>query len=103
MRDEGLVESAIFRPQSTFDGQDLYPTLFEKAAALACSIINNHPFGDGNKRSGLHAMLVFLELNGVETDFTEDALVELGMGIASDTIEEKEVVGILKKYCRESE
>ncbi|MFC1756307.1 type II toxin-antitoxin system death-on-curing family toxin, partial [Patescibacteria group bacterium] len=89
VRDVGLIESAIFRPQSTFDSNDLYPTVFEKAAALGCSIINNHPFGDGNKRTGLHTMLTFLKINGTKIDLTNDKLYEIGMGIASDVIEEK--------------
>ena len=99
VRDVGLIESAIYRPQTTFDGNDLYPGLFEKAAALGCSIINNHPFGDGNKRSGIHAMLTFLELNGVKINFAFEELVEMTMGIASDRIEEKEVIEILRNTC----
>jgi death on curing protein len=52
IRDEGLMESAITRPYQTFDGVDLYPSFYEKAAAIAESIIINHPFVDGNKRTG---------------------------------------------------
>ena len=52
VRDAGALESAIAQPRITFDGQDLYPTLIEKAAALGFSLINNHPFLDGNKRVG---------------------------------------------------
>src|SRR3989344_5060993 len=63
-----LLESAILRPQTTFGGKDLYDDLYLKSAVLALSIIKNHPFVEGNKRTGLHAALVFLELNGVSTN-----------------------------------
>jgi death-on-curing protein len=53
IRDEGLMESAIARPYQSFGGEDLYPTVFEKAAAIAESIIINHPFIDGNKRTDI--------------------------------------------------
>jgi death-on-curing protein len=62
----GALESALAQPRMTFGGQELYPTLAEKAAALGFSIIKNHPFVDGNKRTGHAAMEVFLVLNGHE-------------------------------------
>jgi death-on-curing protein len=61
-----LLESALAQPRMTFGGDDLYPTLVEKAAALGYSLIKNHPFVDGNKRTGHAAMEVFLVLNGLE-------------------------------------
>jgi death-on-curing protein len=64
VRDLGLLESALGRPQATFDGQELYPDLFAKAAALMDSLVRNHPFIDGNKRAGIGAAAVFLQLNG---------------------------------------
>jgi death-on-curing protein len=66
IRDLGALESALAQPRMTFGGVDLYPTLIEKASALAFSIINNHPFVDGNKRAGHAALEVFLVLNGFE-------------------------------------
>lgn len=68
---EGLLhlpalESALAQPQMTFGGEDLYPTLVDKAAALGYALIMNHPFLDGNKRTGHAAMEVFLVLNGYE-------------------------------------
>jgi death-on-curing protein len=62
----GALESALLQPRMTFGGEDLHPTLAEKAAALAFSIIRNHPFIDGNKRTGHAAMEIFLILNGHE-------------------------------------
>ena len=83
IRDEGLLESALETPFQTFGGADIYPTLLQKAARLGFSIVSNHPFVDGNKRVGVHTMLVFLELNGVEIDCTQDELVEIGLSLAS--------------------
>lgn len=66
VRDLGMLESAVAQPQMTFGGDDLYPTLVEKAAALGFSLTMNHPFVDGNKRTAHAAMEVFLVLNGFE-------------------------------------
>lgn len=64
VRDEGLLESALAQPQQTFGGVELYPSLEEKAARYAFGIVNNHPFADGNKRTGAAVMAVFLRANG---------------------------------------
>jgi death-on-curing protein len=64
VRDVGLLESALARPQATFEGRELYPDLWHKAAALMHSLVKNHPFVDGNKRTALTAAALFLELNG---------------------------------------
>ncbi len=66
IRDLGSLESAIAQPRMTFGGEDLYPSVAEKAAALGYSLIKNHPFVDENKRVGHAAMEVFLVLNGFE-------------------------------------
>jgi death-on-curing protein len=66
IHDMGLLESAIAQPRMTFSGEDLYPRLLEKAAALGFSIIMNHPFVDGNKRTGHAAVETFIILNGIE-------------------------------------
>jgi death-on-curing protein len=62
--DLGFLQSAVARPQATFDGQDLYPDLFSKVAALMESLIGNHAFVDGNKRTAITAAGLFLRLNG---------------------------------------
>ncbi|HUM70888.1 MAG TPA: type II toxin-antitoxin system death-on-curing family toxin, partial [Chloroflexota bacterium] len=64
VRDIGLLESAVARPQATFDGVELYPDLFHKAAALMESLAQNHPFVDGNKRTAITATAMFLRRNG---------------------------------------
>jgi len=64
VRDLGMLESAVAQPRASFRGEDLYPKLADKAAALAFSLIMNHPFTDGNKRTGYGAMMMFLSRNG---------------------------------------
>jgi death-on-curing protein len=64
VRDLSRLESAVKRPQATFDGKELYPDIFLKAAALLDSLVNNHPFMDGNKRIGISAAVLFLQANG---------------------------------------
>lgn len=87
IRDERMLDSAINALFQTFNGFDLYPTLLQKAARLGFSIVSNHPFVDGNKRIGVHAMLVFLLLNGVEIKCTQDELVGTGLSLANGTME----------------
>jgi len=84
VRDLGALESAVAQPRMTFEGRDLYTTLAEKAAALGFSIIQNHPFIDGNKRVGHAAMETFLVLNGYELrasiDESEQVVIEVASG-----------------------
>lgn len=83
IRDNGLLDSAINSPFHTFGGEELYPSIQSKAAKLGYSIIKNHPFLDGNKRIGILAMMVFLEVNGIELKCTDEEIIDLGLGIAS--------------------
>ena len=91
IRDEGLLDSALSAPFQSFGGMELYPSMIRKGARLCCGLIKNHAFFDGNKRIGIYAMLVFLELNGMEIECSEEELIALGLGIASGEIEEKDV------------
>ena len=72
MLDLGALESALAQPRTTFGGVELYPTIVEKASALGFSLIKNHPFVDGNKRTGHAAMETYLILNGFEIDASVD-------------------------------
>jgi death-on-curing protein len=63
VRDVGMLQSAVLRPQTTFEDQDLYPDIFSKSAALMHSLIQNHPFLDGNKRTAIAAAVLFLRIN----------------------------------------
>ena len=81
LRDLGLLESAIYRPQTTFGGNELYPTMFLKAACLMHSLVLNHSFVDGNKRTGTVAALIFLEVNGLTVMVGQEELVEVAMKV----------------------
>ena len=83
LREEALLESALESVYATFGGQELYPSKEEKAARLGFGLIKNHPFVDGNKRIGAHAMLVFLELNGIELNHTSEELSEIILKLAA--------------------
>ena len=82
IRDIGLLEMAVNSPFASFDGEDLYKTLEEKAKQLCISLIKNHPFLDGNKRLGVLSMFVFLDLNGKKLNITNEEIVSLGLEIA---------------------
>lgn len=83
VRDVGLVESALFRPQTTLMGAYAYTTLAEKAAALLHSLCLNHPLADGNKRLAAAASLTFLRINGHRAALSQDELFELVMAVAA--------------------
>ena len=83
VRDEGLLESALEAPFQGFGDTDVYPSLQQKAARLCFGLVRNHPFLDGNKRIGAHAMLVFLALNGIELVYTQKELSDVVLAVAS--------------------
>ena len=86
IRDLGALESAIAQPRMTFGGSDLYPDIVEKAAALCFSLIQNHPFVDGNKRVGHAAMETFLVLNGYEIHASVDDQERAMLAVAAGTL-----------------
>ena len=77
VRDQGLLESALAAPFQTFGGEPVYPSLQAKAAQLGFGLVCNHPFVDGNKRIGAHAMLVFLAVNGIELSYEQQELIDV--------------------------
>lgn len=81
-----MLESALNIPFQTFGGKDLYPSLQQKAARLCFGLVKNHPFVDGNKRIGAHAMLVFLVLNGVELQHSQEELSDIILQAAAGEI-----------------
>lgn len=83
IRDEGLLDSALNAPFQSFDGIDSFPSIQQKAARLGFGLIKNHAFVDGNKRIGTHAMLVFLALNGIDIDYTQEELSDTILSVAS--------------------
>ena len=92
VRDIGLLESALETPFQTFDGKDLYPALIQKAARLGYSLVSNHPFVDGNKRIGIHTMLVFLAVNGVEIECNQKELIDIGLSLADGTMDAEKLL-----------
>ena len=98
IRDHGGLESAIAQPRMTFGGQDLYPTVEEKASAFCFSLIQNHPFVDGNKRVGHAAMEVFLISNGYRIDATVDMQEQIILGVASGEVSREQLVKWLKEH-----
>jgi death on curing protein len=91
LRDEGALDSALGRPQATFDGEDLYATLAEKAAALFHSLISNHPFVDGNKRVAAISAELFLLVNGLELAASDGDLEELVVSSARGELAVEEI------------
>ena len=84
LKDEGMLESVLAAPFQSFDGKDLFPSVYQKAARLGYGLASNHAFVDGNKRIGAHAMLVFLTLNRIQLDYTQEELSDLFLGVAAD-------------------
>lgn len=90
IRDLNAVQSAIAQPRATFGGQDLYPTIADKASALGFSLIQNHSFVDGNKRIGHAAMETFLVLNGFEITAPVNEQEQIILTVASGNMERAE-------------
>lgn len=93
-----LLDSALHRPQSSFMGEDLYPTLFLKAAALMHSILLNHPFIDANKRTATVSMAYFLHVNGYAIEVEQKELVELALKVESKQIDLEQISKWLKMH-----
>ena len=92
MRDLGLLDAAVHRPRATVLGQDAYPDLMSKAAALLHSLAGNHPLVDGNKRLAWLATYVFCAKNGVELDPPDDAAYDLVIAVASGALDDVGVI-----------
>ena len=99
VRDMGLLHSAIARPFQTFGGEDLYPEVFSKAAALAESLIVNHPFVDGNKRTGFTAMVALLLDYGNRLNASQEEAYETIIGISTGAIDFKALKIWLEEHC----
>lgn len=87
IRDEGMLESALASPFQSFGDVDAFPSIQQKAARLCFGLVMNHPFVDGNKRIGAHAMLVFLALNGITLVYQQDEFTDLILSLAAGEIE----------------
>lgn len=100
IRDEGLLESAINTPLQSFEGEDLYPSLIDKACRLAFGLIKNHPFIDGNKRVGTHAMILLLYINGFELSYKDNELIDIILRLSSGEAEEDDLHQWLKGHLK---
>jgi len=102
VRDIGLLEAAVHRPRASVLGQDAYPELLTKAAALLHSLACNHPLVDGNKRLAWLATYVFCAKNDVELDPDDDAAYELVMAVASGALDDVgEIAAVLASFARD--
>ena len=89
LRDEGLLDSALNAPFQVFGDTSAFPSLQQKAARLCYGLVKNHPFIDGNKRIGAHAMLVFLAVNGIELSYEQQELIDVILSVASGETDRK--------------
>jgi len=101
IRDEGLLESALAMPFMTFDEIELYPTLEEKAARLCYGLVKNHPFIDGNKRTGAACMESLLELNGINLFYNdEDELADCILAVAEGKMNDDDLVSWIQSHTK---
>lgn len=97
VRDENLLASAVYTPFQTFMENDLYPSIYDKAAQLCYGIANNHPFTDGNKRTALHSMYVYLIINGFDITATQQDVENMIIDVAAGNMTNTELVQWLQK------
>jgi death-on-curing protein len=98
IRDLGMIQSAIARPQASFGGEDLYPTLFDKAAALFHSLMFNHAFVDGNKRTTISVTARFLAINGFSLEVSQKEFVDFPLRVENNHLELGDIADWLKKH-----
>ncbi len=101
VKDLGLLDSALARPKTTLFGEDAYPTLELKAAAMVHSIIKNHAMVDGNKRTSWFMLSSFLYINGYFIEMTADEGMEFTLGIATDKLSLTEAAAMIRKHMVE--
>lgn len=101
VRDLGLLQSAVARPQAAFDGQDLYPDLFSKAAALLESLVGNHAFLDGNKRTAITSAALFLRVNSYRLNADNQQLEAFVLQCAQSLIPLEQIALWLKRHSEQ--
>ena len=100
IRDIGLLESAIAQPEAIFGGQYLHADIFEMDAAYLYHLVMNHPFVDGNKRVGLEASLIFLEINDENLIADDDKLVDLVLKTTAGQVGKREIAEFFRSHCK---
>jgi death-on-curing protein len=99
IRDVGLLQSAVAMPQASFGGRLLHGDLFGMAAAYLYHIVGNHPFVDGNKRTGAASAIIFLAMNGVDLQPDEEGLVNLTLAVAQSKAEKTQIADFFRKIA----
>lgn len=97
IRDIGMLESAVAMPQAGFGESYLHEDIFEMAAAYLFHVVMNHPFIDGNKRTGTHAALVFLADNGYAVTLSQDEKYDLVIGVCEGTVTKKQLAAAFRE------
>lgn len=100
LRDEALLESALAQPESSFDGEYIHKSLFHMAAAYGFHLCQNHPFFDGNKRTALIAMYLFLYTNGYQLKADKKSLFAIMIDLASGKVTKDELTVYLEKHSK---
>jgi death-on-curing protein len=100
VRDINLLSSAVYMPESSFDGQYLHKTIPAMAAAYAFHICQNHPFVDGNKRVALASSLVFLDINGYEFNCNDEMIYNKIMDVAKGEMKKENLIKFYEKYSK---
>ena len=100
VRDKGLLESAVYSADNSFEDVEIYPSIEEKAARLMFALTSNHAFVDGNKRIGVFTMLITLELNGVSLKFLQEELIELGLSVADGSWDYERILDWIKSHAK---
>ena len=98
IREQSLLESAVYSAVSSFGDNEAYPSVEEKAARLMFALTNNHAFVDGNKRIGVLVMLVTLQLNNVKISYTQSELIHLGLSVADGKTDYEKILSWIKEH-----
>ncbi len=101
IRDRGLIESALNRAFTTYDGKYLYPSINEKIAVIAYGLISNHGFVDGNKRIGVAAMVILLKMNNIKVSYTQQELINIGLQTAEGLMKEKDLLKWISEHMED--
>ena len=100
IRNEATLDSALSAAFQTFDGVELYPSTIAKIARIAYGLVCNHPFVDGNKRIGTYVMMVLLELNHIEFDFSDDDVIRIGLELASGKMNYDQLLELILEHSK---
>lgn len=101
IQDFTLLHSSLERPKVTFGGNMLYPTIWLQAAALMHSLIKNHPFNDGNKRTGFFSTIRFLKLNGYQFSAEQEEVVQFALSVDTENLKLDVIASLLREHSQE--